>query len=82
MCKEDNYQDMNWATISVEKRDIIVAPMGSSVDIGLDGKIEIKKPPVHVLNQPRDSYGQNDMQNDDLVLPIQQDITWTKDLYN
>ena len=57
--------------------------MGSKIEIGLDGQVQIFKPNVNDLNQPRD-YGNNMLGNggDELVLPINQETSWTKDFYN
>ncbi len=56
--KQDNYQDCNWATTGVEKNQQMIAPKGSKIEIGLDGQIQVYKPPAQDLTNPRE-YGQN-----------------------
>ena len=82
--KQDNYQDCNWATTGIDKNLQLIAPKGSKVEIGLDGQIQIYKPSAHDLSQPRE-YGMNVpgvSGQDEFVLPLNQDVTWQKDLYN
>jgi hypothetical protein len=40
----------------VDKNEQLVAPKGSRIEIGLDGNVQIFKPPVEDLNKPRE-YG-------------------------
>ena len=42
--KQENYEDCNWATRSVEKNQHLIAPKGSRVEISLNGETEIIKP--------------------------------------
>jgi hypothetical protein len=58
--KQDNYEECNWASTSVDKNEQLVAPKGSKIEIGLDGQVQIFKPPVEELNRPRE-YGQNNI---------------------
>ena len=54
----------------------MIAPRGSKIEIGLDGQIQIIKPPREM--NPRD-YGQNlvgVLGQDELVLSINQDTLW------
>ena len=70
--KQDNHQDCNWATTSVDKQTQMIAPKGSRVEIGLDGQIQIFKPSAQELAQPRE-YGQNVpgvAGSDEFVLPV------------
>eukprot|EP00350_Pseudokeronopsis_sp_OXSARD2_P002018 CAMPEP_0170554378 /NCGR_PEP_ID=MMETSP0211-20121228/12209_1 /TAXON_ID=311385 /ORGANISM="Pseudokeronopsis sp., Strain OXSARD2" /LENGTH=72 /DNA_ID=CAMNT_0010863361 /DNA_START=1015 /DNA_END=1233 /DNA_ORIENTATION=+ len=44
--KQDNYEDCNWASNSVDKNRQIIAPKGSKIEIGLDGDVQVFRPPA------------------------------------
>jgi hypothetical protein len=54
--KQDNYADCNWATTGVDKKDNLIAPRGSKIEIGLDGQIQIIKPPTEMKER---AFGNN-----------------------
>ena len=75
---------MNWASIGIERRMHMVAPMGSRVQLGDKGEINIVKPPHHELTKPRE-FGENipgTKGQDEFILPINQSVEWLRDLYN
>ena len=82
--KQDNHEDCNWVTKNVDKaNNQLVAPRGSKIEIGLDGKIEILKDPS-MVNRPRD-FGTNQIGetgHEELILNVDQDVMWQRDLYN
>jgi len=68
--KQDNYADCNWSTTGMDKNLIEIAPMGSKVEVGLDGKVNIIKPSAQALNRPRE-FGENSVgEHDEFILPI------------
>lgn len=61
-----------------------MAPKGSKVEVGVDGKVQIFKPTEAELNKDRE-YGENTVgtsKSDELILPLNQEVFWQKDFYN
>lgn len=68
MLKQDNGQDCNWASMGLEQNVQLNAPKGSKIEIGQNGAISIVRP---TIAQP----GQ-----EEIVVPINQETNWYKDL--